>query len=62
MSLALSMVKSKVSPTLAPLLSLAVIWMSRLTSLFPGMPLKVRVAGSKLSHDGSGVPSAWVAL
>ncbi len=32
------------------------------TSPSPGVPLKVRVAASKLSHAGSGVPSLRVAV
>ena len=54
---------SKVSVTVAPLPSSAVTSMLSVPASAPmGVPLKVRVAGSKLNHAGSAPPPASCAL
>ena len=54
---------SKVSLTLPPLPSLAVTSMLSVpASALPGVPLKVRVTGSKLSHAGRRPPPASCAV
>ena len=51
--------RSNVSETVASLVSVAVTRIEMMsTSEGAGVPLKVRVPGSKLSHAGSGEPSA----
>ena len=62
-SLTLVTVRLKVVLTVALVVSVAVTLMLRLpTSLLPGVPENVPVAGSKVSHDGSGLLFARVAL
>ena len=61
--LTLPTVIAKVSLTVAPSVSVAVTWMFKLpTSPLPGVPLKVRVAASKVNQVGNGLPSDSVAV
>ena len=62
-SFTLATVTSKLSLTLKPAASVAVtLRLTGPTSAFSGVPLKVRVAASKLSHCGNAEPSLWLAL
>ena len=62
-SLALATTTAKLLLTLAPTRSVAVTFRVKLpTSPLSGVPLKLRVPASKLSHAGKAVPSACSAL
>ena len=62
-SLVLTTVRSKISLTTPPLLSVPVtLRLSRPTLAFCGVPLNVWVAGLKLSQVGSALPLARVAV
>ena len=62
-SLVLMTVRSKLSVTLSPAVSVAVIVSAIAPTLaLRGVPEKLRVNGSKVNHEGKAKPSARVAV